>query len=102
MRKYLRFKDLKSDGIIGNRVTLQRWIDNYGFPPGFLLGPNTRVFPADAVDRWVEKRKKVQVDRNARTAGDPKINRIRLFPEEERFWPKKQRRRGRKKSDGRR
>ena len=40
----LRFRDLKDRGIVSNHVTLKRWIEREGFPPGRLLGPNTRVW----------------------------------------------------------
>ena len=37
----LRFRDLKDRRIVSNHVTLGRWIAGEGFPPGFMLGPNT-------------------------------------------------------------
>ena len=42
---YLRFKDLQTRGIVSNWQTLKRWIQQQGFPPGVLLGPNTRAWP---------------------------------------------------------
>ena len=30
----LRFRDLKDRGIVSNHVTLKRWIEREGFPPG--------------------------------------------------------------------
>ena len=53
---YLRYTDLVQRRIVNNRTTLQRWIRDYGFPPGVLLGPNTRAWPADQVDTWLEAR----------------------------------------------
>ncbi len=44
-KQYLRFNDLKAREIVRNRTTLARWIKKYGFPPGVLLGPNTRACP---------------------------------------------------------
>ena len=54
--KYLRYRDLKDRGIVNNAVTLSRWIANEGFPHGFLLGPNTRVFSEAAVQVWLDSR----------------------------------------------
>lgn len=54
--KYLRYADLVECQIISNRTTLARWIRDYGFPAGFLLGPNTRAWPADQVEAWLEAR----------------------------------------------
>lgn len=56
--KFLRFKDLVERGIVRNRVTLYRWIRDNGFPPGVLLGPNTRAWPEDEIDAWIERRRK--------------------------------------------
>ena len=56
MRKLIRFFDLQKRGIVGNRMTLSRWIENEGFPPGVLLGPNTRAWEEDAVETWLASR----------------------------------------------
>ncbi len=55
-RRYYRYTDLVKAGIVNNRTTLGRWIKNYGFPRGVLLGPNTRAWPADEVDAWLAAR----------------------------------------------
>ena len=57
MQIYYRFKDLKAAGIVNNRMTLSRWIKYHGFPPGVLLGPNTRAWPADDVEAWLAQRR---------------------------------------------
>ena len=44
MTVLLRFADLKARGIVSNWVTLERWKRLYGFPPGRLIGPNTRAW----------------------------------------------------------
>ena len=54
--KYLRYTDLVKRQIVSNRTTLARWIKNYGFPAGILLGPNTRAWASDQVDAWLEAR----------------------------------------------
>lgn len=56
MTRFLRFPDLKARQIVGNRVTLGNWIEKEGFPPGILLGPNTRVWPEEDVEAWVASR----------------------------------------------
>ena len=48
--KYLRFSDLAERGILRNRATLSRWIQELGFPRGVLLGPNTRAWTEEEVD----------------------------------------------------
>ncbi len=53
---YLRYADLVERQIVNNRTTLQRWIRDYGFPTGVLLGPNSRAWPADQVETWLEER----------------------------------------------
>ena len=54
--KYLRYADLVERQIVNNRTTLQRWIRNYDFPTGILLGPNSRAWPADQVEAWLAAR----------------------------------------------
>ena len=54
--KLLRFYDLTDRGIVRNRVTLGRWIKERGFPPGILLGPNTRAWAEDEVEAWLAAR----------------------------------------------
>ena len=54
--RILRFTDLKDAGIVENRTTLYRWIKDHGFPPGVLLGPNSRGWAeADILD-WLSSR----------------------------------------------
>ena len=43
LQTLLRFKHLQERGIVNNRVTLCRWKSLYGFPPGRMIGANTRV-----------------------------------------------------------
>ncbi len=54
--KYLRYPDLVERQIVNNRTTLQRWIHNYDFPTGILLGPNSRAWSADQVEAWLAAR----------------------------------------------
>jgi predicted DNA-binding transcriptional regulator AlpA len=52
----LRFRDLVSLGIVRNRVTLQTWIRERGFPPGKLMGPNSRSWSERDVEAWLASR----------------------------------------------
>jgi predicted DNA-binding transcriptional regulator AlpA len=54
--KLLRFDDLKERGIVKNRVTLYRWIRDEGFPPGMLLGQNTRAWREADIEAWLDSR----------------------------------------------
>jgi hypothetical protein len=56
MKKLIRFSALQERGIVGNRMTLSRWIEHENFPPGVLLGPNTRVWVEDEVEAWLASR----------------------------------------------
>jgi len=58
--KLLRYSDLKAAGVVNNRVTLARLIKSQGFPPGKLLGPNTRAWPENEIDRWLASRPTVR------------------------------------------
>jgi hypothetical protein len=52
----LRFSDLKARNIVTNWVTLRLWIENLGFPPGILAGPNTRLWSEPDVAAWLDSR----------------------------------------------
>jgi hypothetical protein len=52
----LRFRDLKDRRIVSNHVTLGRWIAKEGFPPGLMLGPNTRVWRESDIEAWLASR----------------------------------------------
>ena len=56
MTVLLRFSDLKARGIVGNWMTLKRWIDREGFPPGVMLGPNTRAWTKSEIEQWLANR----------------------------------------------
>jgi len=53
---WLRFKNLKREQIVDNHVTLKRWIDTEGFPPGIMLGPNTRAWRRSWIEQWLATR----------------------------------------------
>ena len=54
--RYVRFADLKGRGIVSNHVTLKRWIEKEGFPPGILLGPNSRAWLESEIEAWLASR----------------------------------------------
>lgn len=50
---YCRFKHLKEAGIVTDHGQLRRLVADQGFPPGFLLSPNVRVWNVAEVNRWL-------------------------------------------------
>jgi predicted DNA-binding transcriptional regulator AlpA len=54
--RILRYPDLEEAGVVSNRATLYRWIRDHGFPPGFLLGPNSRGWLEPDVEQWLSNR----------------------------------------------
>lgn len=52
----LRFSDLKARGIVTNWVTLRRWVEEQGFPPGMQIGPHKRVWVESEVAEWLSSR----------------------------------------------
>jgi len=60
--KLLRFADLKAAGAVKHWAQVRRMVDNYGFPPGFMLSPGIRVWDAHEVDAWLEKRRSAARD----------------------------------------
>jgi predicted DNA-binding transcriptional regulator AlpA len=41
---------------VNNWTTLLRWIETEGFPPGILLGPNSRAWYEDEIEAWLANR----------------------------------------------
>ncbi|WP_158665354.1 helix-turn-helix transcriptional regulator [Sinorhizobium fredii] len=56
MTRLLRFVHLKERQIVQNWPQLRRMVERYGFPPGLLLGPNTRAWREDEVEQWLASR----------------------------------------------
>ncbi len=61
MSKLLRFNDLVERGVVNNRPTLYRWIKDRKFPKGIKIGENTRAWPEDEVDAWIETQRQPEV-----------------------------------------
>ena len=55
--KFLRFADLKESGIVYNWTTLLRLIEEQDFPPGVRIGAQTRGWPEDEIEAWLESRR---------------------------------------------
>ena len=56
MMRYLRYTDLKRLGIVRNRASLGNWIRDLSFPPGQMIGPNTRAWNKAEVMAWLAAR----------------------------------------------
>jgi predicted DNA-binding transcriptional regulator AlpA len=55
--RLLRMRDLiKRVGIAKSRATIYEWIKKYGFPPGRMIGPTTRVWTEEEVAAWFATR----------------------------------------------
>jgi hypothetical protein len=52
----LRFKDLQERGIVKSREQLRQIQQNYGFPLGRWMTPNTRVWTEAEIAGWLESR----------------------------------------------
>jgi predicted DNA-binding transcriptional regulator AlpA len=53
MTKWLRFRDLQKRGIANSWAQLGNLIRNQGFPPGRMLGPNTRAWEEETeIEPW--------------------------------------------------
>jgi hypothetical protein len=58
----LRFKHLKERRIVENWAQVKRWVEQQDFPPGRLLGPNTRVWTEDEINDWLDARPTTRED----------------------------------------
>ena len=56
MIRLLRFRHLKERGIADSWPQLRRLMQHQGFPPGRLLGPQTRVWSEEEIDAWFAAR----------------------------------------------
>jgi hypothetical protein len=56
MIRLLSFKDLREREIIGNWPMLKRRIANDDFPVGRMIGPNTRRWTEEEVEKWIKSR----------------------------------------------
>ena len=61
----VRFWDLKDAQIVNDWRQLKRLQDEFDFPAGYLLGPNTRVWDLDDIKRWLQSRREAARHRAA-------------------------------------
>ena len=57
---FCRFRDLSDAGLVSSWVQLKRLIDDEGFPSGFKLSANIRVWDVAAVRAWIEAKQQGQ------------------------------------------
>jgi hypothetical protein len=55
-KKWLRFADLKARGLVNSWPSLNNKIRTQGFPPGRMLGPNTRAWTGEEIEGFEESR----------------------------------------------
>ena len=55
-KKWLRFPDLKARGLVNSWPALTNKIRTQGFPPGRMLGPNTRAWSIEEIEGYEESR----------------------------------------------
>jgi hypothetical protein len=53
---FVRYRDLHAAGIVASWQQLFNLIDDYGFPSGVLISPNTRVWNIADVEQWLAGR----------------------------------------------
>jgi hypothetical protein len=58
-RRFLRFKQLKEMGIVGDYQTLEDLVEKHGMPAGFKLSHKVLLFDEDEVLAWVETKRQV-------------------------------------------
>jgi hypothetical protein len=56
MTLYLRFRDLKARGIVTNWPTLKQRVEKDSFPPGRMIGANTRAWSEAEIEAWLASR----------------------------------------------
>jgi predicted DNA-binding transcriptional regulator AlpA len=56
MTKLLRFRDLQQRGVVKSWPMLQRRVARDGFPRGRMLGPNSRAWTEDEIEKWLASR----------------------------------------------
>jgi predicted DNA-binding transcriptional regulator AlpA len=55
-KQLLRFRHLKQRHIVENWPQLKRLVETQNFPPGRLLGSNSRAWTEAEIDAWLETR----------------------------------------------
>ena len=55
-RKWLRFPDLVARGLVRSWPALRIKVRDQGFPPGRMLGPNTRAWTVEEIEAFEDSR----------------------------------------------
>jgi hypothetical protein len=55
-KKWLRFADLKARGLVNSWPSLNYKIRTQGFPPGRMIGPNSRAWSDEEIEAFEESR----------------------------------------------
>jgi predicted DNA-binding transcriptional regulator AlpA len=55
-KRWLRFTDLEARGLVRSWPALKKKIERQGFPPGVMLGPNTRAWDEAEIEAWEASR----------------------------------------------
>jgi predicted DNA-binding transcriptional regulator AlpA len=63
--KLLRFADLKEAQVVTSWPQLKRLVQSHEFPPGFMLSPCVRVWDAQDVERWLQRRRDAAAGRES-------------------------------------
>jgi hypothetical protein len=56
MMKFFRYAALKAAGLVNNWGQLKKLVEEENFPPGRLIGPNTRVWTEEEIQAWIASR----------------------------------------------
>jgi predicted DNA-binding transcriptional regulator AlpA len=56
MTTLLRFRDLKARGIVTSWPMLKLRVERDNFPPGRMVGPNSRAWSEEEIDAWFKSR----------------------------------------------
>jgi hypothetical protein len=54
--QFVRFKQLKAEGIVHDRMALARAIQDRGFPKPIEIGQNTLAWSRHEIDEWLASR----------------------------------------------
>jgi hypothetical protein len=75
--RLVRYKQLHEDGIVNDRMSLRRKIQEEDFPKPLALGPNTLAWDSDEVQAWLAARpRRVPGSKKASNRTDSEVTRI--------------------------
>ncbi|MFC3078195.1 helix-turn-helix transcriptional regulator [Phenylobacterium terrae] len=67
--RLLRFADLKAAQVVTSWPQLKRLVEKHGFPAGYMLSPAVRVWDANAVEDWLESRRRAAAQAHSEAVG---------------------------------